>query len=320
MTTSSEMKQETDGGMVHTLSTGQQIPLPPHEEFYAQLITRNEGLVSQQDQERLRKAVILIAGCGSVGGAAIEPLIRFGAEHLLLAEPAEYDLHNMNRQSVRLQDVGRNKALVFQERMRDINPYASVEVDPRGIVAENVEALVGRSTLILDGVDVTTRPPLASKFALHREAKRFGVPVVAGYDIGGLQLLLIYDYRRSGTQVLNGRVRENEIDDLEPMVFLQRVIPLGAIPAEIIPELRRQLRKERKGFPQVVYTANLFGVLALPAVLELLARRPIRHKVILDVPHVLRPRSAQLRLLFPRLYGLFKLNGEFHRTQKSLEQ
>jgi molybdopterin/thiamine biosynthesis adenylyltransferase len=302
--------------MKHTLSNGHQVDVPPHEEFYAQLITRNEGLVSRADQDRLRKATFLVAGCGSVGGAVIEPLVRFGAEHLLLAEPGEYDLPNMNRQSVRLQDVGRNKAAVFQERMRDLNPYASIEVDTRGIVADNVEDLVRRSAVIFDGVDVTTRPPLHAKFALHQKAKEFKVPVISGYDVGALQLLLTYDYRRPSMKVLNGRVREDQIATLEPMAFLERLIPIAAIPYEMIGELRRQLRKEREGFPQIVYTANLFGVLALPAAVELLAGRPVRHQVIVDVPTLLRPLSARLGLVFPRLAGLVKLHGEFRRSKK----
>ncbi len=307
---------KTDSGMLHTLADGRQIPVPPHEEFYAQLITRNEGLISREDQDRLRKSTILVAGCGSVGGAAVEPLIRLGAEHLLLAEPGSYDLPNMNRQSARLQDIGRNKAVVFQERMRDINPYAAVEVDTRGIVAENVEDLVRRSAVILDGVDVTTRPPLLAKFALHRQAQRLGVPVICGYDVGELQLLLTYDYRRAGMKVLNGRVREDEVARMEPMAFLERLIPIAAIPYEMIAELQRQVRKEREGFPQVVHTANLFGVLALPAVLALLAGRRVRHRVIVDVPTLLRPTSARLGLVFPRLLGLLRLHREFGRSKQ----
>ena len=83
---------------------------------------------------------------------------------------------------------------------------------------------------------------------------------------GALQLLLTYDYRRAGMKVLNGRVREDEIANMEPMAFLERLIPIAAIPYEMIEELRRQVRKEREGFPQIVYTANLFGVLAAEAV------------------------------------------------------
>src|SRR5207237_8974520 len=129
------------GGLVptFTLSNGQSIDLPEHDDFYAQITVRNRGLISESDQQRLRLATILVAGCGSVGGAAVEPLVRMGAERLILAEPDGYDLHNMNRQSVRLQDVGRNKAEVFQENIRDINPYASIDVEQHGITPENVD-------------------------------------------------------------------------------------------------------------------------------------------------------------------------------------
>jgi len=31
--------------------------------------------------------MLLVAGCGLIGGAAVEPLVRLGAERLVLAEP-----------------------------------------------------------------------------------------------------------------------------------------------------------------------------------------------------------------------------------------
>jgi tRNA A37 threonylcarbamoyladenosine dehydratase len=57
------------------------------QEFYASFTARNRGLVSDDEQQMLRRAVILVAGCGSIGGAVVEPLVRLGAECLVLAEP-----------------------------------------------------------------------------------------------------------------------------------------------------------------------------------------------------------------------------------------
>ena len=303
MTSYATLSHEVNSRVViHTLSNGQSVSLPLHDDFYTQFVARNRGLISDDDQRRLRASSILVAGCGSVGGAVIEPLIRLGSERLVLAEPDVYDLHNINRQSVRLQDIGRNKAEVFQERMYDINPYATISVDTRGIIDDNVEALVRGADLVIDAVDVTSTLPLRSKFALHQAAKRLRVPVISGYDIAGLQLLRIYDYRRPATPALAGSVRSEEVDHLEPMAFLRRVIPVAAIPYEMIAELRRQLRHEQHGFPQIVYTANLFGVLALPAALDLLAGRRTRNRLIVDVPTLLRPRPTRLRFLLARLH------------------
>jgi hypothetical protein len=294
--------------------------LPPHDEFYGQFTERNRGLIPPEEQEALRRATILVAGCGSIGGAAVEPLIRLGAEHLVLAEPDAYDLHNMNRQSVRILDIGRNKAAVFAERMAEINPYATVEVHDRGIDRDNVEDLVRGASVIVDGVDVTTKAPLEHKFALHRQAKRFGIPVMSGYDVAGRQCLLMYDYRRPGQRVLDGKVTQEEIGALGANEFLARVVPLAAVPVEIVPILLERARGESRGYPQLVYTANLFGVLVTRAVLDVLAGRQIRRRVVIDVNDVLRPTPVRLRVGLSRLGGLVRVGREVRRAKRRTGQ
>src|SRR3979411_826006 len=306
------------GGTDFTLSNGVQITLPAHDDFYRQITVRNRGLIADEDQQRLRESNILIAGCGSVGGAAVEPLGRMGAENLTLAEPDGYDLHNINRQSVRLQDIGRNKAEVFQEHIRDINPYASIVVEPHGITPENVERVVQQAAVILDAVDVTTKPPLRAKFLLHKAAKQFRKPIIAGYDIAGLQMMLFYDYRNPAVQVMNGRGHEHEIASIQPFDLVYRVIiswPVPPLPLEIIPVLSSQIRGESSSFPQIVYTCHLFGVLATRAVLDVLAGRPVRGKTMVDVDDILRPAGERARVFVKRVRGLLKLNSEFRRSR-----
>jgi tRNA threonylcarbamoyladenosine dehydratase len=292
-------------------------PLPPHDEFYAELTTRNTPLVSPEEQERIRAVTVLIAGCGSIGGAVVEPLVRLGCEHLILAEPDGYDLANMNRQSARLRDVGRNKAAAFAERMAEINPYATIEVHEHGITDENVDDVTSRADVILDGVDVTTKPPIRHKVNLHQQAKAKRKVVVSGYDIAGLQMLLVYDYRDEGVELMNGKIKAEEVERLEPFEFLARTIPFTAIPIEIIPELERQVRGEGGGFPQLVYTANLFGVLATRAVMDVLSGRPVRRRVIVDANAALRPRTQRPRLEVQRLAALLRLNKQAKALRKS---
>ena len=289
--------------------------VPPHDEFYRELTTRNTPLITPDEQERIRTATILVAGCGSIGGAAIEPLIRLGCENLILAEPDGYDIANMNRQSCRLQDVGRNKAAVFVERMREINPYATVELHDHGITAENVDDVTTRADLILDGIDVTTKPPLRHKVHLHQHAREKKKVVVSGYDIAGLQMLLVYDYS-AGEALLGGKVKLDELEKLEPFEFLARVIPVSVIPIEIIPELERQVRGEGGGFPQLVYTANLFGVLAVRAAIDILAGRPVRKRVVIDANAALRPRSQRLGIEASRIRSLLRLNKQAKALRK----
>jgi hypothetical protein len=42
----------------------------PEPAFYAELTARNAGVIDPATQEILRNATVLVAGCGSIGGAA----------------------------------------------------------------------------------------------------------------------------------------------------------------------------------------------------------------------------------------------------------
>ena len=200
--------------------------------------------------------------------------------------------------------------------MKEINPYATLEVHDHGITAENVEDVVSRADLILDGVDVTTKAPLQHKVNLHKHAREKQKVVVSGYDIAGVQMLLIYDYGDSSVELMAGKVKLEEVEKLEPFEFLARVIPFTAIPIEIIPELERQVRGEGSGFPQLVYAANLFGVLAVRATMDILAGRPVRKRIIIDANAALRPRSQRPGLEATRLRALLRLNKQAKALRK----
>lgn len=111
-------------------------------DFYADLTRRNRGFVSDRAQSELSRARLLIAGCGSTGGAAVEPLVRLGAQNFVLADNGSFELNNLNRQHAVVTDIGSNKADVAAARVTAINPYAQVEVVPEGITEDNVARLV----------------------------------------------------------------------------------------------------------------------------------------------------------------------------------
>ena len=277
-----------------------------HEQFYTALTARNRGLINEEDQARLRDATLLVAGCGSIGGAAVEPLVRLGARRLILAEPDVYEAHNLNRQHATLADVGRNKAEVLAAWATSVNPYAHIRVERDGITAANAASLVQQASVVIDGVDVTAAAALRCKVLLHREAQRARVPVVSGYDIAGVQLVLVYDYRR-GVPVLHGRIGDADLACLEPMRFLARVLPLRALPVEIFPVLAAQREGEDVSFPQLVYSARMFGVIASRAVVDLLAGRRVRRRVLVDVHDLTRTTSARWRTAVARSVALARM-------------
>jgi hypothetical protein len=284
------------------------------------LVAPNAGPISPEEQQLLRTSAILVAGCGNVGGAVVDPLVRLGAENLILAEPGVYSMSTLNRQNVRLQDFGRNKGEVIQERVHDTNPYASVRLERRGVLNENVEELVRGAKVIVDSVfadkreGITPTLPMRAKYALHEYAKRFQIPVIGGYPVAGLLLLLINDYRRPGSKILYGKIRGEDVDQMEPGEFLRRLIPVAAVPYEMAHELRLQLRGLRGGIPQLVYPAQLFGVIATRVIVDLLAGRAVRSRIIVDVTDLPRRWPARLKTSAARYYNLLRLSIELKQS------
>ncbi|MQY22611.1 ThiF family adenylyltransferase [Nocardia macrotermitis] len=259
------------------------------EQFYADLTERNRGLIDADAQRALRTARILVAGCGSTGGATVEPLARLGAERFILAEPGTYELNNLNRQSATVEDIGRNKAEVAAQRVRAINPYADVRVVTSGVGPENIGALVEDADAIVDGVDVTTVSGWRAKYLLHVEAARQGRPVVSGYDLSGTQFVRFHDYRDTSLEPLGGQVEESELGRESLWQLLLRLIPREIVPADLIADIRAHREEPEYSIPQLVYASHLFGALAARYLVEILAGHPVRTEVTVDVHALVAP-------------------------------
>lgn len=260
--------------------------------YYRELVTRNRGVIDPALQERLRSATIVIAGCGSIGGAAAEPLARIGATRVRLADPGEYEANNLNRQNATLADLGRNKATVAAERMQAINPHVDVTVEPRGITEDTVASLLEGADVVIDGVDVTTESGLRAKVLLHEHASARRLPLFTGWDMAGAQYVRVYDYRDGGAP-LDGRVTAQDVEQLSTWQLLERLVPARFVPQEMIGIARRNLGDPEFSFPQLVHAADLFGALSAHLTTELLAGRRVRTHTYIDLHQAVRPTSRR---------------------------
>ncbi len=261
---------------------------------YAELTVRNRDFVSASAQQRLRTATVLVAGCGSTGGAAVEPLVRLGVQRFLLADNGSYELNNLNRQSAERGDLGRNKAQVCAERLLAVNPDAGVGVYPQGITSENVDRLVAACDLVVDGVDVTERAGWRAKLALHEAAARAGRPVLTGYDMAGAQYIRFHDYRRRG-RAFDGRISAHDVERRTTWELLRRAVPLRFVPVEMLDSARRTVATGgEQSVPQVVYASLLFGALASRMAVEILDDRPVRRHTFVDAHRAVRPGRVRL--------------------------
>ncbi len=288
---------------------------PPETAHYREMTRRNQPSLSLAEQSALRAVRVLVAGCGSIGGAPVVPLVRLGVERFVLCEPGDYELNNLNRQAAEMGDIGRNKAEVQASRARAINPEVEVLVEPDGVTGDNVDWLVGATDLVIDGVDVTEPAGIAAKRALHQEAWRQRRLVISGLDLGGTQVVYAFDYRDGRTRPLNGRL-EGAPADIGALDFLTRLVSPLDVPRELLAYSAAMIRGQAGSPPQLAPTADQFGVLAAWMVLDFAAGRPVRRRVKVAIPDLVMPRRRRVANEAARLVELARLKYMLESTRR----
>lgn len=146
------------------------------EERYSRTIkiTGEDGL------RRLRDASVLIVGIGGVGSYAAEAIARAGTGRITLMDGDSVQPSNLNRQLVALgSTLGRNKAEVMAERIRDIDPSTDVTTLARFYRPDD-DLELEAFDWIVDAID-----DVNAKTALICRAKELGVNIVSAMGAAG---------------------------------------------------------------------------------------------------------------------------------------
>jgi tRNA threonylcarbamoyladenosine dehydratase len=264
------------------------IPTDPNA-FYATLTQRNEGIISEGWQSRLRATRFIVAGCGSTGGACVMPLVRTGAERFVLLDPGRYELNNLNRQDAVLADVGVNKAAATRKRILAVNPFADVYVFEDGVTPETITARLASEDIVIDAVDVTTNAGVRAKYALHEAACELRLKVLTAYDIAATQFIELFDYQHV-REPLRGRVSAT----FTSQQVLRALVPPLVLPREIFAELLKRREDPARAFPQLAMTSTLFGALAVSYLLRAINGEKIKSRIRIDLYDEARPPGARL--------------------------
>jgi nitroreductase len=275
-----------DGAILAPQSSNRSASSPEPADFLREAFSRNVDIIAPKEQATLDGLRVLVAGCGSVGGAVVEPLARMGVRSFVLADPDVYELSNLNRQACYLPDVGRPKAAVLAERVTAINPYAKATALTEGITVDNHARALDGVNVVFDGMDSPWE-----KYLLHAEAARRRIPIIAGADFGGKPVLYVFDYRRD-QRPFYGQTRSEDHRDGR---FLESVRWLGyrPIPSDFLPIVADRIATGDP-WPQIAYCVSGMGALGSRTVLDVALGRPVRHIVALDVHQAPRKPAARL--------------------------
>ena len=164
--------------------------MPEQSFLYQNAFSRNLGLISQEEQDQLRRSTAAIPGMGGMGGAHALALARLGIGRMILADFDTFEVVNFNRQvGATTLTLGRPKVEVMAERVQEINPEIEVTVFREAVTPDKATDFLEGADILLDGLDFFA---FEHRRQLFNTARSLGIHVVSTGPIGFSAILQIF--------------------------------------------------------------------------------------------------------------------------------
>ncbi len=144
---------------------------PATPDYSRQTALKEVGAAGQQ---RLRRASVLVVGCGGLGVPVMTYLAAAGVGRIGLVDADRLEASNLHRQTLySLADVGRPKVELAAARLRALNPEVEIHTHAVRLDATNAPGIVAPHSLIIDCTD-----NFSTKFMLNDTCVRLRKPVI----------------------------------------------------------------------------------------------------------------------------------------------
>jgi molybdopterin/thiamine biosynthesis adenylyltransferase len=242
--------------------------------YAEEAFARNIGILTQEEQEKLRTSTIAIAGLGGVGGAYAQAFARMGIGKFRLADMDTFAVVNINRQFGANRDTfGKSKVEVLRDQVLAINPHAEIQVFDQGFSQENAETFLQGVDLAIDGIDFFG---IRARRAYFDEARKRSIPVITAAPIGFGSAA--YVFTSEGMSFDEYFDIEDSLDEKE-MLFR---FGLGLAPAML---QRQYFRPTTIDFDQHAAPSIVSGILLAASLTTTLGAKILLGKPVAIAPH-----------------------------------
>ena len=189
---------------------------------------RTEMLIGKEAVQKLEKAKVAVFGIGGVGSFVVEGLIRAGVGNLVLIDPDDISITNLNRQiHATHSTIGKSKVEIMRECVLNINPDANVEIYKGNEFEDGEESIINSSfSYVVDAVDTVT-----TKIKLIERAKKVNVPIISCMGTGNklhpskFEIADIYKTTICPlAKVMRKELRKRNIQDLKVLYSIEEPI------------------------------------------------------------------------------------------------
>jgi molybdopterin/thiamine biosynthesis adenylyltransferase len=226
----------------------------PATDFYTEMIDRNIGVLSIEEQERLRNTCIAVAGCGGIGGLSAEQLVRLGVGHVKIADHDTFAVHNLSRQSGSTNlNVGQKKCDVLGRHFMEINPELKLDIYKEGVLPNNVEKFSEGAEAIIDGTDFSN---FNATLLIYKTARKKNICVINPNAIGFGVNVFVFGPKTKPIEEYLGLS-----SGIDPRLALKKLVPY--LPSYVDPELVQKAALGEINIPNIAmpqYLGTSIGV------------------------------------------------------------
>ena len=157
---------------------------PQQRERYSRQVLFAE--IGEQGQERLCNSSAVLVGCGALGTALANLLVRAGLGRLRIIDRDFVEPSNLQRQTLFEESDATEalpKAVAAERRLRAINSAAKIEAVVADLTPANCEEHLDGFPLLLDGTDNFETRLLVNDYAVSHSIPWVYAAVVASYGL-----------------------------------------------------------------------------------------------------------------------------------------
>ncbi len=258
---------------------------------YDEIFQRNIGIFTEEDQAKIKKMTVGIAGVGGLGAPVAENLARLGVGEIKLAEPGKFEASNLNRQTGSYLDtLGKNKAIVMRDFIKKINPECKIEIFPDGINKKNIEEFVFGCDIIIDGIDFFQ---LEEELLLHKAAKKKGVWVVNAQGAFSIISFIVFDPKKKMLhELIRGRSKMSLV--LSAIRFMFPKLPKEINKRMILDFLKNVINQKDIHIPSYSVLVPLSGSIVAQLVINIIIKK---RKNVLTAPSLFYVDTNKLEIV-----------------------
>jgi len=185
--------------------------------FFQTAFQRNIGLLTTEEQNKLRQSRIAIVGVGGVGGFHLLNLVRLGVGKFSIADLETFETPNIQRQcGAFINTLGQNKAEAMKKMALEINPHIEIQTFSQGINAQNIDQFLEGADVFLDGIDFFA---IEERRLSFQKARAKGIYAITAGPLGFGCALLIFSP--------SGMSFDQYFDLNDSMSYLEKIVSFG---------------------------------------------------------------------------------------------